>query len=555
VRGISREVAWAERFVTVPAGAAVRLSRAVVSSLRCPACRSAVIMSADAVTCASATCGRRYPVASGVPVLIDESRSVFRPLDLALELSEGMSSASRGLAAAIRAITPPLDRSTRVVTHLRRLASLLSRNVASPRLLVMGSPDVAERIRSLITGADVVYADVAPSPTVGLLCDPLDLPFENESFDAVVAEGVLQRALDPARSVAEMHRVLKAHGLVYAVVPFVRQTHQGVFDFYRFTHLGVRHLFRSFEEIDSGATSGPGTALAWARRYFWWSFGRSRLTSFVLKTVADWTSFYLAALDRWTIERPRALDGAASVFFLGRRSETMLTSREIIAGYRGAEKRPQTPPGSLRSVSEVFSEWAAAGEDAGMERQHAPAVHEILREALVAIGNRPFTAIDAGCGNGWVVRWLRTQPGCTDAIGVDASASMIAKARATDPEGDYELADLLRWTPPRRVDLVHAMEVLYYLEDPLALLKRMRTHWLRPGGWVALGVDYYQENKESHSWPVQLGLRMTNWSKDQWAAALREAGFTGEHLWYAAPGPYMPGTLAMIAQSPHHESR
>ena len=39
-----------------------------------------------------------------------------------------------------------------------------------------------------------------------------------------------------------------------------------------------------------------------------------------------------------------------------------------------------------------------------METGHAPAVKEILEAAIEQFEGRDFTAIDAGCGNGWVVR-------------------------------------------------------------------------------------------------------------------------------------------------------
>ena len=55
--------------------------------------------------------------------------------------------------------------------------------------------------------------------------------------------------------------VYKDDGLVYADTPFMQQVHMGRYDFTRFTYLGHRRLFRKFEEIDSGAVSGPAMAL------------------------------------------------------------------------------------------------------------------------------------------------------------------------------------------------------------------------------------------------------------------------------------------------------
>ena len=56
----------------------------------------------------------------------------------------------------------------------------------------------------------------------------------------------------------------------------------------------------------------------------------------------------------------------------------------------------------MRDATDVFSEWAGKGKDEGMERGHAASVEEMLDLALETnnLSQRPFTAIDIGCGNG-----------------------------------------------------------------------------------------------------------------------------------------------------------
>jgi trans-aconitate methyltransferase len=175
----------------------------------------------------------------------------------------------------------------------------------------------------------------------------------------------------------------------------------------------------------------------------------------------------------------------------------------------------------------------------------------MIAAATAALGEgRAFTALDAGCGNGWLVRRLREIRGCAGATGVDGAAGMIAKARSMDPAGDYVLADLMQWKPTRAVDLVISMEVIYYVDDPLALLRCFRGEWLRAGGWAAIGVDHYLEHAQSLKWPAGVGVRMTTWSEAQWRAALEQAGFDEIRLWRAAAGPGVPGTLAMLARAP-----
>ena len=204
-----------------------------------------------------------------------------------------------------------------------------------------------------------------------------------------------------------------------------------------------------------------------------------------------------------------------------------------------------------RPATDVFSDWAATDRDAGMQLHHASAVGEMLAAAYAVLEPADgFAAIDAGCGNGWTVRRLRETGGCRAATGVDGSAGMIAKARALDPKGDYVLADLVTWSPPEPVDLVVSMEVIYYMEDPVALLRNIVSSWLRPGGCAVFGIDHYVENEPSLSWPSDLHVRMTTWPEARWRNALEEAGFTLLRAWRAAAKPGEAGTLAMLAKAP-----
>ena len=132
----------------------------------------------------------------------------------------------------------------------------------------------------------------------------------------------------------------------------------------------------------------------------------------------------------------------------------------------------------LRSATDLFSEWADSGRDVGMEQGHAASV-EVMLEKLLSKREGPFTAIDIGCGNGWVVRRLSAPPLCRGATGVDGAPSMIAKARTVDPNGSYVEAMLPDWKPPEPVDLIHSMECLYYLEEPLRFLQTLHDEWMR----------------------------------------------------------------------------
>jgi len=210
------------------------------------------------------------------------------------------------------------------------------------------------------------------------------------------------------------------------------------------------------------------------------------------------------------------------------------------------ERRRRRKSMSLRSATDLFSEWADVGRDEGMERGHSASVEVMLKELLEG-WNRPFRAMDIGCGNGWVVRRLSAHALCSHASGVDGAPSMIAKARTIDPDGDYIEAMLPEWTPGAPYDLVHTMECLYYLEDPLGFLQTLHDEWMLPGGRLVIGVDHYTENPASHDWGPSLNVHMALLSMDDWTSGLKEAGFTDITAMQVGAKEDWAGTLVLTA--------
>ena len=201
---------------------------------------------------------------------------------------------------------------------------------------------------------------------------------------------------------------------------------------------------------------------------------------------------------------------------------------------------------STRLATDIFSEWAEQGRDIGMEKGHSASVSEMLESAIPHLP-QPFSAIDIGCGNGWVVRKLATL-GARRVEGVDGASEMIANARAIDPSGTYHEEKLPEWTPENRFDLVHTMEFLYYLKNPQEMLTKIHDEWLEDGGWLVAGVDHYLEHEASLDWPNTLNVHMTTMSIDEWKTLMEKAGFRNIKIWQAAATDNFSGTLAMLGQ-------
>ena len=204
-----------------------------------------------------------------------------------------------------------------------------------------------------------------------------------------------------------------------------------------------------------------------------------------------------------------------------------------------------------RPAVDIFDEWAHKGKDEGMEKGHAPAVNSMLNLILPKV-KKDFSAIDIGCGNGWVVRKLKSL-GAKNAHGVDGANEMISKARNKDSTNSYHLALLPNWNPPQKFDLVHSMEFLYYLDEPLVMLKSIHDDWLENNGWFIAGIDHYKEHERSLSWPEHVGVKMKTMSIDEWKNMMELSGFNQIEMHQVDGKDEFPGTLVMLGQAIHPE--
>jgi ubiquinone/menaquinone biosynthesis C-methylase UbiE len=75
------------------------------------------------------------------------------------------------------------------------------------------------------------------------VCDLTSIPVEDNRYDLVFLSQVLEHLPQPAQVLAELHRVLKPGGCLWASAPLFYEEHERPYDFYRYTQFGLRHLF------------------------------------------------------------------------------------------------------------------------------------------------------------------------------------------------------------------------------------------------------------------------------------------------------------------------
>ena len=88
---------------------------------------------------------------------------------------------------------------------------------------------------------------------IDIVSDIVDIPEENESFNAVLCTEVFEHIKNPARALSEFHRLLKPGGVLILTAPFCSLTHFAPYHF----HTGFNRYFYNevmascgFKEID-----------------------------------------------------------------------------------------------------------------------------------------------------------------------------------------------------------------------------------------------------------------------------------------------------------------
>jgi SAM-dependent methyltransferase len=262
-------------------------------------------------------------------VLVDFEHSILDARQIAASGAATLAPRVTGVARRFRDLLTARPDTPAYVRQFRQ---------AVPRggtVLVVGGGTVGALIQPLYDDPDVrvVGFDIYRSAATQFVADAHQIPVADASIDAVVIIAVLEHVLDPWQVAAEIHRVLKQGGALYAETPFLQHVHEGAYDFTRFTESGHRWLFRRFEHIASGTAGGPGTQLLWSIQHFIRSLTSSRTAARVVSVLFHWLRWFDAA-----IPEPQSIDGASASYFVGVKSDRSVAPSEMAAYYRGAQR-------------------------------------------------------------------------------------------------------------------------------------------------------------------------------------------------------------------------
>jgi tRNA (cmo5U34)-methyltransferase len=188
-----------------------------------------------------------------------------------------------------------------------------------------------------------------------------------------------------------------------------------------------------------------------------------------------------------------------------------------------------------------MSDWEW-NPDRYLELMHAevPRYAELQeRLAEAAAGVSATTILELGVGTGETTRRvLERQPGAR-VVGIDASAAMLAHARAAVPEAELLVSRLEDPLPPGPFDLVVSALALHHLDGPgkRDLFRRV-ARALGPGGRFVLADVIVPVDPADAVTPLSPGFDLPDRLEDQ-LCWLADAGFAAEPTWVA-------GDLAVV---------
>lgn len=177
----------------------------------------------------------------------------------------------------------------------------------------------------------------------------------------------------------------------------------------------------------------------------------------------------------------------------------------------------------MDGVRRTFDKWAQNGRAELMEIEHGKNVLKFLKTISF---EKPFTFLDVGCGNGWVVRKIANKKECKKAVGIDKSKKMIiqSKKKIESKKEEYIHTDIESMKYKEKFDFIFSMESLYYADSIEVALEKIYK-LLKPGGQFFCGTDFYTDNKSTARWAGIMKIQMHLHSKKEWRSFFKNTGF------------------------------
>lgn len=285
--------------------------------LACPLCRTPLLFPEAQLHCPG--CGSEYPQTSGAPILLAPGHPL-RPV-YEKELSPQPPLTWKGrLREALPLPEPRLW--TRRSLHAIAAALTEARPDDPDRVVVNLGAGVERVYQQAFAGYhSLVRVGLPHSGHVDAFADAHQLPIRDHSVDLFLSASVLEHVQNPEQAVAEMGRVVRHGGLVYAEIPFLRAYHMVPHDYQRYTISGIEALFdrHGFDRVEKGICSGPFTAWGLLFRDAIVVVTPTRALKVAMRFLLSWLVQPFKHLDYLVEEATWATYQACNFYYLGRR--------------------------------------------------------------------------------------------------------------------------------------------------------------------------------------------------------------------------------------------
>ncbi len=279
--------------------------------IACPICKGDLTKKTTNYNCKK--CKKAYLIDNNTPIMLDKS---FTTIPYPLPKPSLMYKIIDKITVSSMTFNTATNKNFRLIRKMLR-------NKKNPRILMVGGgmnklgKGVTNLGEKIIKNS--INLEISPGKEVDLVGDGHELPFKNNSFDAIVIQGVLEHVRDANKVVSEAKRVLKKQSYIYGEIPFIQQLHGIPHDYRRFTTIGIVELFSDFKKIKSGVTVGPTAAfLVISKEFIAISLSfNSNLIYNGIKGALGWVFFPFKYLDFIFAHYKNSRAIASGVYFLG----------------------------------------------------------------------------------------------------------------------------------------------------------------------------------------------------------------------------------------------
>lgn len=299
----------------------------------CPTCKlGKIVFEPSKVICVNSNCNKEFDVISDKPILIDFNKSVLKEENFKNNI--GKSEILRNEGSLYKFLRKILFGDGLITSKNMSFIDDQIKNNLDLKILIVGGGTIGAGMSDFYKKYDknILSFDIYSNPRIDFVADAHDIPISDNTIDLIIIQAVLEHVLIPENVVSECYRVLKQGGLIYSETPFMQQVHEGAYDFTRYTDSGHRYLFKSFSLIKSGSVAGLGTSLLWSISYFIGGLFKSVFMRKISRLFFFWLRFFdFLISDKFNI------DGSSGLFFLGKKGSEIVSKKEIIKYYKGAQ--------------------------------------------------------------------------------------------------------------------------------------------------------------------------------------------------------------------------